>query len=193
MRSHLMEAALLFISMLFYKNALGHSDWIHVAYVLPAPTILFLFIAVRHIFVPMLRNIRVEEFAAGEDGVCCPVLDCVRRPERVSSEQRFARRYFERDFSIGRGRQPLSPVRWKPIVAFLRENLSPGETFYTLSDELSIYYFVGRCARCVSRFRHRGEGLAVSERHYCGPPGSQCEICVRRHKECVFRTRWLLE
>src|SRR4030095_2751202 len=63
MRSHFMEAALLFISMLFYKNALGRSDWVHIAYVLSLPTILFLFIAVRHVLVPMFRNIRAEKFA----------------------------------------------------------------------------------------------------------------------------------
>ena len=38
----------------------------------------------------------------------------------------------------------------KSIVSFLRQNLSPEERFYTLSDELSIYYFVGK--PCPVRF-----------------------------------------
>ena len=56
-REHFMEAALLLLSMLYYRNALGRSDWIHVAYVLSLPTILFLFIALQHIVQPVLQKI----------------------------------------------------------------------------------------------------------------------------------------
>ena len=34
---HLMEAALLLLSNVYHRGALGRSDWIHVAYVLSVP------------------------------------------------------------------------------------------------------------------------------------------------------------
>ena len=57
LRDYLVEASLLLVSMLFYKNALGRSDWIHVAYVLPIPVVLFSLIALRHVLAPLARHI----------------------------------------------------------------------------------------------------------------------------------------
>jgi hypothetical protein len=42
------------------------------------------------------------------------------------------------------------PQDYKTAIAFLKENLGPGENFMTLTNEASWYYYVGR--PCPSRF-----------------------------------------
>ena len=54
------------------------------------------------------------------------------------------------NFPLGTEDTAYLPQRWKGLVSFLRANLSANESFYTLSDELSIYYFVGK--PCPVRF-----------------------------------------
>ena len=62
----------------------------------------------------------------------------------------FRRNLVRENFPLAEHDNRYLPDRWKGPVSFLRDNLSPGESFYTMSDELSLYYFVGRA--CPVRF-----------------------------------------
>jgi hypothetical protein len=42
------------------------------------------------------------------------------------------------------------PKNWKQTIAFLRDNLAEDEHFFILTDEISLYYFVGK--ECPVRF-----------------------------------------
>src|SRR4030095_5089245 len=53
-QAHFIEIGLLLGSMLYFRNPLGRSDWIHVAYVLPAPVLLFLYIIFRRGLYPLM-------------------------------------------------------------------------------------------------------------------------------------------
>ena len=194
MRSHLMEAALLFISMLFYKNALGHSRTGYTSRMCsPAPTILFLFIAVRHVFVPMSRNFRVASFAAVKIAFIALFWMAIAVQSLLLLKNVLRKDTLSESFPLAMDDSRYLPARWKPIVSFLRENLSPGETSYTLSDELSIYYFVGKaCPVRLPLLDLVVKDEQYRERDHCGPRGSQCEVFFRGYEKCLFRNRWLL-
>ena len=150
LRAYLVEASLLLVSMLFFKNALGRPDWIHVAYVLPAPVILFALILLRHVLPPFVRGAGVG--IAGRVPVAVVVVFWllvagwnVRLAASILREG-----VVEQNFPLGIEDSHYLPERWKRLVPFLRSTLSSSESFYMLSDELSLYYFVGK--PCPVRF-----------------------------------------
>lgn len=146
MRNYFMESALLLISMLFYKNALGRTDWVHVGYVLPIPTILFLFIVIRHAFVPLSQSLRVGRFSGLKTAFTALFWISIAVQSVFVLNSVWRNGALSENFPLARDDSHYLPERWKPVVSFLRENLSPEESFYTLSDELSIYYFVGKAS-----------------------------------------------
>jgi len=144
-REHFMEAAMLLLSMLYYKNALGRSDWIHVAYVLSIPTILFLFIALQHFIQPLLLKIaplRIAFITGVWILIAMQSFALLRNIPRHN--------LLRENFPLAVDDSQYLPDNWKGLVSFLRANLSRDESFYTLSDEISIYYFVGKL--CPVRF-----------------------------------------
>jgi hypothetical protein len=146
MREHFMEAALLLLSMLYYKNALGRSDFIHVGYVLPVPTILFLFIALQRIIQPLLRStasLRILFMTGVWLLIAMQGFLLLRNIPRYD--------LFRENFPLAENDSRYLPDNWKGLVSFLRANLSGNESFYTLTDEISIYYFVGKV--CPVRFQ----------------------------------------
>jgi len=150
LRKNFMEAALLFVSMLFYRNALGRTDWIHVAYVLSAPTILFLFVVIRHLFMPLSREIAIEKFARLKIAFVALFWIAAAGQGWILLGNVWRKDLLNENFPLAKDDSQYLPAPWKPVVSFLRQNLSPDESFYTLSDELSIYYFVGK--PCPVRF-----------------------------------------
>jgi hypothetical protein len=145
MREHFMEAALLLLSMLYYRNALGRSDWIHVAYALPVPTILFLFIALQHTVQPLLRKTAPFKVA-----FITGIWMLIAMQGFVLLRNIPRDNLFRENFPLAEADTRYLPDNWKGLVSFLRANLSRDESFYTLSDEISIYYFVGKL--CPVRF-----------------------------------------
>lgn len=150
LRKHFLEAALLLISMLYYRNALGRSDWIHVAYVLSIPMILFLSVAIQHVFVPLSRKIAVKEFGWLKTAFAALFWIAVAGQGFILLDNLWRKDLLRENFPLTNDDSRYLPAKWKSIVSFLRQNLSPEERFYTLSDELSIYYFVGK--PCPVRF-----------------------------------------
>jgi hypothetical protein len=145
LREHFMELTLMLVSMLFYKNALGRSDWIHVAYGLPAPTILFLYLVTRYALMPMSRRIgRARHAVAAAFWILISIQGLVLLYGIPRGD------LIRENFPLTEDDSRYLPARWKPLVAFLRDNLSHEESFYLLSDEISLYYFVGRV--CPVRF-----------------------------------------
>ena len=150
LRHYLVEASLLLVSMLFYKNALGRSDWFHVAYVLPVPIILFSVIVLRHVLAPVWRQADGPRVAGLKTAFVAAswIVFAVGGLVLLSHVPR--ENLLRKNFPLGTADDSYLPDRWKRLVSFLRSNLSPNEHFYTLSDELSIYYFVGK--PCPVRF-----------------------------------------
>ena len=150
LRTYLVEASLLLVSMLFYKNALGRPDWIHVAYVLPAPVILFALILLRHVLPPFLRGAGVA-IAAGVRVAAVVAFWLLVAGWNVRLAASILREgVVEQNFPLGIEDGHYLPERWKRLVPFLRSTLSSNESFYMLSDELSLYYFVDK--PCPVRF-----------------------------------------
>ena len=146
MREHFMEAAMLLLSMLYYRNALGRADFIHVAYVLSVPTILFLFIALQHFIQPILRKtapLKVLFITGVWMLIAMQGFLLLRNIPRYN--------LFRENFPLAEDDSRYLPDNWKGLVSFLRANLSRDESFYTLTDEISIYYFVGKV--CPVRFQ----------------------------------------
>ena len=144
-REHFMEAALLLLSMLYYRNALGRSDWIHVAYVLSVPTILFLFIALQHIIQPLLRKVAPLKIVFITGVWMLVAMQGFALLRNIPRDN-----LLRENFPLAEDDSRYLPDHWKGLVSFLRANLSRDESFYTLSDEISIYYFVGKL--CPVRF-----------------------------------------
>jgi hypothetical protein len=146
MREHFMEAAMLLLSMLYYRNALGRADFIHVAYVLSVPTILFLFIALQHFIQPILWKtapLKVLFITGVWMLIAMQGFLILRNIPRYN--------LFRENFPLAEDDARYLPDNWKGLVSFLRANLSRDESFYTLTDEISIYYFVGKV--CPVRFQ----------------------------------------
>ena len=150
LRAHLVEASLLLISMLFYKNALGRPDWIHVAYVLPAPVILFALIMLRYVLPAFLRGAGPGIAARARVALVVVFWLLVAGWNVRLAGSILRAGVMEQNFPLGTDDGHYLPERWKRLVPFLRNNLSSSERFYTLSDELSLYYFVGK--PCPVRF-----------------------------------------
>ena len=150
LRAHLVEVSLLLISMLFYKNALGRADWVHVAYVLPAPVILFALILLRHILPQFLSGAGAGMAAGLRVAVVAAFWLLVAGWNVRLAGSILREGAVQQNFPLGVEDAHYLPERWKRLVPFLRSTLSSSESFYTLSDELSLYYFVGK--PCPVRF-----------------------------------------
>lgn len=145
LQSHLVEFGLLILSMLYFRNALGRFDWVHVAYVLPAPAVLFLYILFRRGIWPLLLRFGVLQKALNM-GV--PLL-CVLALGILSSKV-IGGDLLSENFPLRYADDHYVPENWKQMIGFLRDNLAKDETFFILTDETSFYYFVGK--ECPVRF-----------------------------------------
>lgn len=145
LQAHFVEVGLLLVSMLYFRNGLGRSDWVHVGYVLPAPAILFLYIIFKRGILPQLQRFGGLRKAFNM-GV--PVL-CVLLLMSLSSRV-VAKNLLSENFPLRYADDHYVPENWRETIAFLRSNLAADEHFFTLTDEISLYYFVGK--ECPVRF-----------------------------------------
>jgi hypothetical protein len=145
-RRYFTELALLVVSLILYLSALGISDWTHVSIYGATALILSLTIILRHGVPGLIRRpIRSKIFSGVLAAIAIGTLAwCVN----TIAENDLIRE----NFPLGKPDSEYVPINHIDTLAFLKENLRPNESFYTMSSEGSWYYFLDK--PCPIRFVH---------------------------------------
>jgi hypothetical protein len=136
-REYLPEVALLVCSVFVFKSALGRSDWGHVAIGVAPSYLLLLVLSSRY---------GGRAPAKVRWGMSCSAL-ILAAPLMLTclSTLRGNPRYLlVRNFPVGVADDEYVPASYREAAEFLEKNLSPEETFYTLTSEGIWYYLVDR-------------------------------------------------
>ncbi len=136
---YLAEFALLLLAVLNFRTALGRSDWSHVAYSLPLTYVLSAYIVLRHYG----GRLRARRSTGARLLALLLALALASGTYRIYSGD-----LLRENFPLGVEDSALIPDNYKDAVSFLRENLSPEESFFTMTAEASWYYFVDRPSPC---------------------------------------------
>ena len=76
--------------------------------------------------------------------------DLARTVKTTGTPSGLARSRRTKNFPLRYADDHYVPENWKQTIAFLRDNLAEDEHFFILTDEISLYYFVGK--ECPVRF-----------------------------------------
>lgn len=136
-KKYLIEIALLILSVFMFRNALGRSDWSHVAYS-SSLTFLLLFVIVFKHYLKLRHFFAVILFAA-------VIISSIAGIQRIKSND-----LLSVNFPFGKEDSYYIPKNYRSTIAFLKENLSESESFFTMTSEASWYYFINK--PCPSRF-----------------------------------------
>ena len=141
---YLIEFSLLILSIFFFKNALGRSDWEHVIYGSSVIYILSIYIIIKyylHNF--LLRHGFMRMFRY-------PLILIIIFTFSISIYQIWDRNLFTENFPFKIDDSEFIPDNYKPTISFLRNNLNNEEEFFTMTSEASWYYFIDK--PCPTRF-----------------------------------------
>jgi hypothetical protein len=145
LRRHLLELGLLLLSLCFFRSALGRSDWEHVRYSCVILYLLCCYLLIRYRLHPALQSRpRAARILARSVGVVM-VAAALVGIFRIGHAHLLARNF---PFKVPDVR--FVPLDFQQGSAFLRANLSPQETFFTLTSEGAWYYLADR--PCPARF-----------------------------------------
>ncbi len=132
LRKHLLEVCLLCLSVCYLRAGLGRADFVHVS-VNSWPVYL---LACRLFLEPWLKGKLVVAGAVGLAAIC---LVQIPRAGLVAE-----------NFPVDRPDSFYLPAGYLRTAAVLRQNLGPGESFFTMTSEALWYYLVDR--PCPTRF-----------------------------------------
>ena len=136
LRKYFLELCLFCLSVFYFRAALGRADFVHVS-VNSWPTYLLAF---RLLVEPWLRG-RVVGWALKAGAVGLAAVCLVQIPRAGLWGQ---------NFPVGRPDSKYLPPDYLQAAELVRQNLGPGESFFTLTSEALWYYLVDR--PCPSRF-----------------------------------------
>ncbi len=138
-QKYFVETLLFLLSVLLFRSALGRSDFVHVAYVSGLVWILSLWIVTKHWIHPLLtkdawfgRMIFRALFAV-------PALFFFMLAWNLQSQN-----LLRENFPLKVPDDEFISPPYKPAIAYLRQNLGEGEEFFTMTSELSWYYFLDK-------------------------------------------------
>ncbi|NUM55086.1 MAG: hypothetical protein HUU46_15680 [Candidatus Hydrogenedentes bacterium] len=138
-KQYFIECHLLVISLLYVRNATGRADWEHVAYSLLPISILALVILGKHIARPILAANRSRGVAYAALAALALACLCIADDARRS-------RHLEANFPYRIADAQFVDSATRETVAYLKSNLGPGESVFTLTSEASWYYLLNQPA-----------------------------------------------
>jgi len=141
MEKYLVEFSMLLLSVFLFRTALGRSDWPHVAYSLPVTYILSACIVLKH-HSGILRPRRFRSMY----GYLLAAL--VTLTLFLGTYRIYGDGLLRENFPLGVEDSAIIPDNYKATISFLKENLSPDESFFTMTAEASWYYFIDRPSPC---------------------------------------------
>ncbi|VAX28090.1 hypothetical protein MNBD_NITROSPIRAE02-1098 [hydrothermal vent metagenome] len=138
MEKYLMEFSMLILSLLLFRAALGRSDWPHVAYSIPLTYILSIYIVIKHYGHKFLRGYVVTKtytylFVAVVAVIFSLGIYQIYRGDLIKE-----------NFPLGVKDSEIIPDNYRAAILFLKNNLAPDESFFTMTAEASWYYFIDR-------------------------------------------------
>ncbi len=138
MEKYLVEFSMLILSLLLFRSALGRSDWPHVAYSLPVTYILSIYIVIKHYSHKFLRG---YAFTKTYTYLLAAVVAVIFS---LGIYQIYRGDLIRENFPLGVKDSEIIPDNYRATISFLRNNLTPDESFFTLTAEASWYYFIDR-------------------------------------------------
>ena len=141
---HLVELALLTLSIFFFRSALGRSDWTHTAMSI-GPTYLLSIIIIFKYYIPIWTKDQKLNKLFMYITICCAIFFTA-----ASSYLTIKKDLITQNFPIKISDNDLISDNYKRAIKFLKNNLDEDEYFLTMTNEAIWYYFVGKM--CPTRF-----------------------------------------
>jgi hypothetical protein len=141
---HLVELALLTLSIFFFRSALGRSDWTHTAMSI-GPTYLLSIIIIFKYYIPIWTKEQRLNKLFMYIAICCAIFFTA-----ASSYLTIKKDLITQNFPIKISDNDLISDNYKRTIKFLKNNLDEDEYFLTMTNEAIWYYFVGKM--CPTRF-----------------------------------------
>ncbi|MEC4686249.1 MAG: hypothetical protein VST71_11015 [Nitrospirota bacterium] len=138
MEKYLVEFSMLILSLFLFRSALGRSDWPHVAYSIPVTYILSIYIIIKHYSHKFLRG---YAFTKTYTYLLAAVVAVIFS---LGVYQIYRGDLIKENFPLGVKDSEIIPDNYKATISFLRNNLAPDESFFTMTAEASWYYFIDR-------------------------------------------------
>ncbi|VAX34046.1 hypothetical protein MNBD_NITROSPIRAE03-129, partial [hydrothermal vent metagenome] len=142
MEKYLLEFSMLILSLLLFRSALGRSDWPHVTYSLPVTYILSIYIVIKHYSHKFLRGYAFTKTYT------CLLAAVVTVIFSLGIYQIYRGDQIKENFPLGVKDSEIIPDNYKATISFLKNNLTPDESFFTMTAEASWYYFIDRPSPC---------------------------------------------
>ncbi len=144
-RSYREEICLLFLSLFFFRSALGRSDQEHVLYSMLPTYLLTLHIGLKHYVAPRVARYGVER-ALTFSVVLATLCACVVGVYRIAD-----RGLISRNFPLRTTDEMLIPASHQATVALIKRTLKTHSTkFITMTNEAIWYYYLDEA--CPIRF-----------------------------------------
>ncbi|NOY38820.1 MAG: hypothetical protein GXO95_00850 [Nitrospirae bacterium] len=138
MEKYLVEFSMLILSLLLFRSALGRSDWPHVAYSIPVTYILALYIVMKHYSSRLFRGYLFKRIYT------YLLVAVVTLIFFLGIYQIYRGDLVRENFPLGVKDAELIPDNYRATISFLRNNLAPDESFFTMTAEASWYYLIDR-------------------------------------------------
>jgi len=138
--NYLLEFALLLISIFAFRSALGRSEFGHIAYSVSFTYVLSIVIVLKYYLSHWVKSLNARKVFIVVVAIILAVVcvDCVYRGKAkgLLTTNFPTRRHLSDAFFI--------PEIYQPTISFFKKNLSGDESFVTMTNEASWYYFVDK-------------------------------------------------
>lgn len=138
LEKYLIEFCLLIVSVFLFRNALGRSDWFHLAYTMPVIYLLSIYIIIKYYLYNILHRYGLEKkFAYAL--VFIIMFSSIAGVYRI-----YNRNLLIENFPYKIDDAEFIPDSYKATISFLKTNLSQNDEFYTMTNDSSWYYFIDK-------------------------------------------------
>jgi hypothetical protein len=142
-RRHIVELGLLFISLCFFRSALGRSDWEHVRYSCPLVLILWMYLLIRYWLHGALEKSKFLKVSLRYLVVCFVLTLSLLGTYKILRTNQLAD-----NFPLNRADADYLPPSYRAASAFLTANLTGNESFFAMTSEGVWYYLIDRPSPC---------------------------------------------
>ncbi len=141
LKAHLIEVFLLVLSVLFFRSALGRSDWSHVIYSSTMSYLLVIYIFIRYYLQPYFHKKKPLKKLTIIFTITAGFLIIITGSYRIYNNGLFAT-----NFPYHTEDSQFIPDNYKNTIDFLNINLDENENFFTMTSEAIWYYFINKPA-----------------------------------------------
>ncbi len=141
LKSHLIEIFLLLLSVLFFRSALGRSDWSHVIYSSTMSYLLVIYIFTKYYLQPYFHKKKPLKKLTIIITITAGFLIIITGSYRIYNNGLFAT-----NFPYHTEDSHFIPGNYKNTINFLNNNLDENENFFTMTSEAIWYYFINKPA-----------------------------------------------